>query len=106
MPRRDRRAALPAALLTALAADPQACGEWATVVADIAAQYTQADWPARSTQDPAARTRPRPDTTDHPPWDNPDDDSPSCNGHRPSQTPHPSPHRQMPTSRPRSIRSG
>lgn len=194
---------LPAALLTELAADPQACGEWATVVADIAAQYTQADWPARSTQDPAARfagaalrrhvqirdhscvylgcrasargadldhthdhahggpttddnsgplcrhdhqlktvgrwrlrqsepghftwlsplgrkyrtqpppildglpePRPRPDTTDHPPWDNPDDDSPSCNGHRPSQTPHPSPHRQMPTSRPRSIRSG
>lgn len=46
---------LPAALLTELAADPQACGEWATVVADIAAQYTQADWPARSTQDPAAR---------------------------------------------------
>lgn len=46
---------LPAALLTELAADPQACGEWATVVADIAAQYTQADWPARSSQDPAAR---------------------------------------------------
>lgn len=46
---------LPAVLLTELAANPQACGEWAAVVADLAAQYTQADWPAWSTQDPSAR---------------------------------------------------
>ncbi|HXT44138.1 MAG TPA: hypothetical protein VN748_08505 [Pseudonocardiaceae bacterium] len=46
---------LPATLLTELAADPQACGEWATVVADIAAQYTRGDRPAPSVQDPTAR---------------------------------------------------
>ncbi len=49
---------LPAALLTELAADPGACGEWAGIVADLAAQYTQhihgGVW-GPGTQDPTAR---------------------------------------------------
>ncbi len=49
---------LPAALLTELTANRGACGEWAGVVADIAAQYTQhlqGGGPGSDRQDPAAR---------------------------------------------------
>jgi len=49
---------VPAALLTELAADPDACGEWAGVLADLAAQYTrhtQDGWRERTAQDPTAR---------------------------------------------------
>jgi hypothetical protein len=49
---------LPAALLTELAADLDACGEWAAVVADVAARYTQylrGGWNAQAAQDPTAR---------------------------------------------------
>jgi hypothetical protein len=43
---------VPAALLTELAADLDACGEWSGVVADIAAQYAQG---GPTAQDPTAR---------------------------------------------------
>ncbi|MGB8995603.1 MAG: hypothetical protein WCC65_09880 [Pseudonocardiaceae bacterium] len=48
---------LPAALLTDLVADPDACGDWAAVVADLAAQYTQHTHRGggRSAQGPTAR---------------------------------------------------
>jgi hypothetical protein len=49
---------LPAALLTELATDPHACGDWAAVVADLSAQYTRHHERARRkpiTQNPAAR---------------------------------------------------
>jgi hypothetical protein len=46
---------LPATRLTDFAADPTACGAWAGVVADLATQYTGADWPAWKTQDPTVR---------------------------------------------------
>ncbi|MGH3834826.1 MAG: HNH endonuclease signature motif containing protein [Pseudonocardiaceae bacterium] len=49
---------IPAALLTELAAHPDACGEWAAVIADLAAQYaTDRAQGARGApgQDPAAR---------------------------------------------------
>lgn len=43
---------IPAALLAELAAHPDACGEWAAVIADLAAQYATQGAPK---QDPAAR---------------------------------------------------
>ncbi|PZS23891.1 MAG: hypothetical protein DLM61_23375 [Pseudonocardiales bacterium] len=49
---------LSATLLTELAADPGGCGEWAAVVADVAAQYTQylrGGWSTQAAQDPTAR---------------------------------------------------
>lgn len=49
---------LPAALLTELAAHLDGCGEWAGVVADLAAQYTQyqeCGWRGPIAQDPTAR---------------------------------------------------
>ncbi|HEY6424275.1 MAG TPA: hypothetical protein VIY28_13700 [Pseudonocardiaceae bacterium] len=49
---------VPAALLTELAAHLDACGEWARVVADIAAQYTQyaqCGWRGPTVQDPTAQ---------------------------------------------------
>ncbi|MGH3692496.1 MAG: DUF222 domain-containing protein [Pseudonocardiaceae bacterium] len=49
---------LPVALLTELAADPGACGDWVGIVTDLAAQYTQhiqgGVW-GPGAQDPAAR---------------------------------------------------
>jgi hypothetical protein len=49
---------LPATLLTELATDPETCGEWAGVIADLAAQYTrytQDGWRGLDAQDPTAR---------------------------------------------------
>ena len=49
---------LPATLLTELAADPDACGQWTAVVADLSAQYTrhtQDGWTEQAAQDPTAR---------------------------------------------------
>ncbi len=49
---------LPATLLIELATDPDACGPWTGVVADIAAQYTryaQDGWRGLDAQDPTAR---------------------------------------------------
>jgi hypothetical protein len=49
---------IPAALLTELAAHPEACGEWAAVIVDLAAQYATdraQDTQGASGQDPAAR---------------------------------------------------
>jgi hypothetical protein len=36
---------VPAALLTELVADPDACGRWAAVVADVADHYTRGGLP-------------------------------------------------------------
>jgi hypothetical protein len=49
---------LPATLLTELAADLGACGEWAAVVTDLATQHTQyqqSGWHEPTGQDPTAR---------------------------------------------------
>jgi hypothetical protein len=46
---------VPGALLTELAADLDACGEWAGVVADIAAQYALGGGRERTAQEPTAR---------------------------------------------------
>ncbi|MGH4007825.1 MAG: DUF222 domain-containing protein [Pseudonocardiaceae bacterium] len=49
---------IPGALLAELAAHLEACGEWAVVIADLAAQYTTdrtQDIPVAPGQDPAAR---------------------------------------------------
>ena len=46
---------IPAALLTELAAHPDACGEWAAVIADLAAQYAADRTQGARGQDPAAR---------------------------------------------------
>jgi Domain of unknown function (DUF222) len=46
---------MPVTLLTELAANLDACGEWAGVVADIAAQYTQCGRRGPTAQDPTAR---------------------------------------------------
>jgi uncharacterized protein DUF222 len=49
---------IPAVLLTELAAHPDACGEWAAVIADLAAQYATdrtPDTQGAPGQDPAAR---------------------------------------------------
>ncbi|MGH3823856.1 MAG: HNH endonuclease signature motif containing protein, partial [Pseudonocardiaceae bacterium] len=49
---------IPATLLTDLATDPEACGPWAGIVTDLAAQYirySQYGWRGLDAQDPTAR---------------------------------------------------
>jgi hypothetical protein len=46
---------LPAALLTDLATNPDACGKWAGIVTDLAAQYSQNKPGGPTAQDPTAR---------------------------------------------------